>query len=157
MSQFSSVTQLCRAFKMVYINFFLIKNTYLQISPNSVLAILPNILGFPGRYGFDPWVGRIPWRRTWQPTLVFLPGESHGQRRLAGYSPWGCKESDMTERVSTHTHQTFQWPSRLISFHHLRNYIISVSTDPFMQGPDRKPSLRALWGMRVNKGERSQE
>ena len=36
-------------------------------------------------------------RRTWQPTAVFLPGESHGQRSLAGYSPWDCKESDMTE------------------------------------------------------------
>ena len=42
----------------------------------------------------------IPWRRAWQPTLVFLPGESHGQRSLAGYSPWGCKDSDMTERLS---------------------------------------------------------
>ena len=39
------------------------------------------------RYKFDPWLGKIPVRRTWQPTLVFLPGESHGQRRLAGYNP----------------------------------------------------------------------
>ena len=37
--------------------------------------------------GFDPWVEKIPWRRTWQPTPVFLPGESHGQRSLGGYSP----------------------------------------------------------------------
>ena len=44
-----------------------------------------------------PWVGKIPWRRAWQPTLVFLPGESHGQRNLAGYGPQGHKESDMTE------------------------------------------------------------
>jgi len=59
-------------------------------------------LGFPGgvsgkkpasqcrrhkRLRFDPWVGKIPWRRAWQPTLVFLPEESHGQRSLAGYSP----------------------------------------------------------------------
>ena len=41
--------------------------------------------------GFDPWVGKIPWRRAWQPTLVSLPGESHGQRNLVGYSPWGCR------------------------------------------------------------------
>ena len=41
---------------------------------------------------FDPWVGKIPWRRAWQPTPVFLLGESHGQRSLAGYSPWGLKE-----------------------------------------------------------------
>ena len=45
------------------------------------------------------WVGKIPWRRKWQPIPVFLPGESHGWSSLIGYSPWGCKESDMTERV----------------------------------------------------------
>ena len=48
------------------------------------------------RCGFDPWVGKIPWRRTWQPTLVFLPGKSHAQRNLVGYSPWGHKEFDRT-------------------------------------------------------------
>ena len=71
-----------------------------------------SLLGFPGgasgkepacqkrwhkRLGFHLWVGKIPWRRAGQPTPVFLPGESHGQRKLAGYSPWDCKESDMTE------------------------------------------------------------
>ena len=55
-----------------------------------------------GRPGFDPWVGKIPWRRIWHPTPVFLPGDSHGQRSLAGYSPWGCKESDMTEQLHFH-------------------------------------------------------
>ena len=49
------------------------------------------------RHGFNPWVRKIPWRRAWQPTLVFLPGECHGQRILAGYSPWGCKELDATK------------------------------------------------------------
>ena len=49
------------------------------------------------RRGFSPWVEKIPWRRTWQPTPVFLPGEFHGQRSLTGYSPWGRKESDTTE------------------------------------------------------------
>ena len=44
-----------------------------------------------GRPGFDPWVGKIPWRRKWQPTPVFLPGESPGQRSLVGYSQWGHK------------------------------------------------------------------
>ena len=48
------------------------------------------------RCRFDPWVGKIPWRRAQQPTPVFWPGEFHGQRSLAGYSPWGCKESDRT-------------------------------------------------------------
>ena len=54
------------------------------------------------RPGFHPWVRKIPWRRAWQPTPVFSPGESHGQRSLAGYSPWGCKESDTTKWLNTH-------------------------------------------------------
>ena len=49
------------------------------------------------RHGFDPWVKKFPWRRAWQPTPVFLSRESHGQRSLAGYSPWGCKELDTNE------------------------------------------------------------
>ena len=53
-----------------------------------------------GRPGFDPWVKKIPWRRAWQPTAVFLPGESHGQRSLVGYSPWDCIELDTTERLT---------------------------------------------------------
>ena len=53
------------------------------------------------RPGFDPWVRKIPWRREWLPTPVFWPGEFHGQRRLAGYSPWGHKGSDMAE-LPTH-------------------------------------------------------
>ena len=56
------------------------------------------------RAGFDPWVGKIPWRRKWQPTPVFLPGKSHGQRSLAGCSPWGRKESDTTEWLHFHFH-----------------------------------------------------
>ena len=55
--------------------------------------------GFPGvknlpamqETWFDPLVGKIPWRRKWQPTPVFLPGKPHGQRSLVGYSPWGCQ------------------------------------------------------------------
>ena len=49
------------------------------------------------RYRFDPWVGKILWRRKWQPTPLFLPGKSHGQRSLVGYNPEGCKDLDMTE------------------------------------------------------------
>ena len=49
------------------------------------------------RRKFNPWVGKMPWRRKWQPTPVFLPGKSHGQRSLVGDSPWGQKESDTTE------------------------------------------------------------
>ena len=54
------------------------------------------------RHELNPWlgkspIGKIPWRRAWQPTPAFLPRESHGQRSLAGYSPWGRKESGTTE------------------------------------------------------------
>ena len=48
-------------------------------------------------------VGKIPWRKKWQPALVFLPGKSHGQRSLAGYSPQSPQESDMTEQLTMHT------------------------------------------------------
>ena len=51
---------------------------------------------------FDPWVRKIPWSRKWQPTPIFLPGESHGQRSLVGCSPWGGEESDTTERLHFH-------------------------------------------------------
>ena len=51
---------------------------------------------------FDPWVRKIPWRRKWQPTPVFLPGESHGRRNLVGYSLRGHKESEMTEQLHFH-------------------------------------------------------
>ena len=56
------------------------------------------------RHGFNPWVRKIPWRRKCQPTPVFLPGKSHGQKRLAGYSSWSRKELDTTEQLSTHAH-----------------------------------------------------
>ena len=56
------------------------------------------------RCGFHPWVGRIPWRRKWQPISVFLPGKPCGQRSLVGYSPWGRKESDTVKDKSPHIH-----------------------------------------------------
>ena len=54
------------------------------------------------KWGFDPWVGKIPWSRKWQSAPVLFPGEFHGQRSLADYCPWGHKESDMTEQLSTY-------------------------------------------------------
>ena len=60
----------------------------------------------------DPRVRKIPWRRKWQPTPLFLPGESHGQRNLEGYSPWSCKESDTTEQLSTHSTHSFVFYQR---------------------------------------------
>ena len=56
--------------------------------------------GYLKRCRFDPWIRKICWRRAWQPTPVFLPGESHGQRSLAGYSLWGHKELDTTEQLT---------------------------------------------------------
>ena len=74
----------------------------------------PAFLGFPGgsdgkrirlqcgRPGLDPWVGKIPWRRAWQLTPVFLPEESPWTEEPGSYSPWACKESDTTERLHFH-------------------------------------------------------
>ena len=58
---------------------------------------MPNIV-----LSFDRWDGKIPWRRKWQPTPVFLPKKSHGWGSLVGYSPWGHKESDTTEQLHFH-------------------------------------------------------
>ena len=72
------------------------------------------------RPGLHPWIGKIPWRRKWQPIPVFLPGESHGQRSLAGYSPRGRKESDMPEL----THYCCQLPShsgQIRTSHHIHH------------------------------------
>ena len=56
------------------------------------------------RCGFNFWVGKILWKRACQPTPVFLPGKSHGQRSLAGHSPWGCKELDTIEWLNNNRH-----------------------------------------------------
>ena len=105
--------------------FLCLASTFLK-----TFLLYTGVLGFPGgtsgkeppgnvgdvRRGFDPQVGETPWWRAWPPTAVFLPGESHGQRGLAGYSPWGCTESDTLERLSMHSGLTalrsFQMNSR---------------------------------------------
>ena len=65
------------------------------------------------RRRFNPWVGRILWRRAWQPTPVLLPGESHGQRSLAGYGPLSYIESDTT-KVTARMHSSEDWRRTLI-------------------------------------------
>ena len=60
------------------------------------------------RCKFNPWDRKIFWRRKWQPTPVLLPGESHGQKSLAGYSPWGRKESDTTACIHEDTEMEFK-------------------------------------------------
>ena len=69
------------------------------------------------RCGFGPWVGKIPWRRTWQPTPVFLLGKSHGRRSLVGYGPRGHKELDTTEQL--------HFTSYIKETHTQRNYLES--------------------------------
>ena len=83
----------------------MVKNMYLQplVQMRIVVKNLPaNNAGDVRGTGFRrSWVKKIPWRKAWQPTPVFLSAESHGQSSLAGYSLWGHKESDMAE--NTHT------------------------------------------------------
>ena len=63
---------------------------------------LPASAGDTGTCELDPWVSKIPWRRKWQPTPVFLPVKSHGQRSLVSCRPWGRSESGMTEHLHFH-------------------------------------------------------
>ena len=78
------------------------------------------------RRRFHPWVGKIPWRRKWQPTLVFLPGKSHGQRNLADNSPWGHKRVgyDLVTEQQQHGMQPLIW---LMS-----SFLSQLETVPFM-------------------------
>ena len=73
----------------------------LSSSSQVVLAVKnpPNQCSRCKRPGFHPWVGKIPWGRTWQPLRVFLPGEPHGLKSLVGYSPKGPKHLDTTEAI----------------------------------------------------------
>ena len=69
-----------------------------------VIYLGPSVFLQCGRPGFDPCIGKIPWRRRRQPTPVFLPGESHGQRSLAGYNPRGCKRRTQLSDYTTNHH-----------------------------------------------------
>ena len=81
------------------------------------------------RCGFNPWVGKIPWSRKLQPTPVFLPGQSHGRGSLMGYSPWGCKESDMTEYTRC-SYASPRWQLLLVKgcFVYIENMLFSAAT-----------------------------
>ena len=84
------------------------------------------------RRGFNPCFRKIPWNRKWQPTPVFLPGKSHGQRNLVGYSPWGCKELDTTEEACN---------IDVYVFIHISTYIytirVKIYTCNFFLSPER--------------------
>ena len=78
----------------------------------------------------NPWVGKVSWRRKWKPTPVFLPGESHRQRNLAGYGPWSCKESESP--------CSWNFPGN--------NTGLSLSTDRSINGPSSSSSsVHAGW------------
>ena len=94
--------------KSVFIRRYFMWLVYVNFLSSLCVNVYIIIRGFPaqwlpmqGKCRFDPWVGKIPWRRKWQPTPVFLPGKFPGQRSLVGYySSRGHKESDMTEWLS---------------------------------------------------------
>ena len=83
-----------------FLNLIFLKHEFVATLVAQTVKTLPAMQDRPG---LDPWVGKIPWRRTWEPTPVFLPGEPHGRRSLVGYSPWGRKELDTSEWL-VHTH-----------------------------------------------------
>ena len=76
-----------------------------------VAQVVKNLPVMQEEARLHPWVRKIPWRREWQPTLAFLPGESHGQRNLAGYSSWDHKESDTTEPPTLFTFKKLPTPT----------------------------------------------
>ena len=73
-----------------------------RVFPSRCLVLAQTVKNLPAMQEtrFDPWVGKILWRRAWLPSPVLLPRESHGQRSLTGYSPWGHKEADTTEQLT---------------------------------------------------------
>ena len=98
-----------------------------------VLKNPPASAGDAGDLGLIPESGKIPWRRAWQPTPVFLPGESHGHRSLAGYSPWGPKESDMTECLThthTHTHTHMHTHAHVYTHTHVGWHPRPINSEP---------------------------
>ena len=98
-----------------------------------------------GDQGLIPGSGRLPWRREWQPTPVFLPGESHGQRTLADYSPRGHQESNMTER-SVHTWSFSAWcPSPWGFGHGLLVQCLCSPGIPSSPGGQSQTSCEWMW------------
>ena len=104
-------TQKCRELALHGISLDYMSKSKLQVH-NLGIQEMSHFLGLPwwlrrlsiclqcGRPRFDPWVRKIPWRKKLQSTPELLPGKSHGQRSLVGYSPWGRKDLDTTEQLS---------------------------------------------------------
>ena len=98
-NSFYSSHESCEVFKKMYIIWILQMSLLKHRKVNSLCraAKWQRLCLQCTRPGFDPWVGKILWRRKWLSTPVLLPGKFHGRRGLAGYSSWGRKESDTTE------------------------------------------------------------
>ena len=92
------------------------------------------------RHGFNPWVRKIPWSRKWQPIPVFLPGKSHGQKSLAGYSPQGHKESDTTKHTYTHAVLQIQRTNGSLLITIMKKLILHMP----VTRPERNRSLEGL-------------
>ena len=91
------------------------------------------------RCRLDLWVVKISWRRKWQPTPVSLPRKSHGQRSLVGYSPWGCKKQDMTERLTLHHIDSIKFVQSLLTSNAAA--VKSLQSCPTLCDPiDKQPS-----------------
>ena len=86
--------------KLTKLNNFIMAQLHIGASQAALVVKNPPANAGDIQDEFSPWNGKIPWRRAWQPTPIFLPREFHGQRRLAGCSPWGCKELDTTEQLT---------------------------------------------------------
>ena len=103
-------------------------NFILWVGKNLLISVSFS-MDFPGGSDskapiYNPWVGKIPWRRKWQSTPVLWPGKSHGQRSLVGYSPRGHKESEMTERLHFHFQVSICVLEKYWSFKYLNTEII---------------------------------
>ena len=95
------------------------------------------------------WVWKLSWRRKWQPTPVFLPGKSHGQSSLVGYSLWGCKESGITE----HTHARMHSYDYILSRGMWVELVLAPLAIMVLKFFDSQlPSDRCLWPLRLNLG-----
>ena len=109
------------------------------------------------RHRFDPWVGKISWRRAWQLTPVFLLKRSHGQRSLVGYSPWSVKESEATEHnlvlitwyntanISEEFNENLLIQQTWNSLGHLSSYSNVIKKDVIWTRPGFDPDYRSSW------------
>ena len=135
-----------------------------QVSPPNIKKSHPNSNILPWWHSgketacnrFDPWVRKIPWRRKWQPTPVFLPGKSHGQRSLAGYCLWSCRVGDdrMTkqQQQSKYGSKSF-FPTHLFPPAQLDSWLRSLFI-PYFSSPPLLPASRSS---RVRTGGKREE